>query len=56
MTNYEAIKILQFMQRQVRADSEEDLALQHAIDVLDATDGLMIALKDLREKSEGVCD
>lgn len=31
MTNYEAIKVLKFMQRQVSADSEEDLALQHAI-------------------------
>ena len=51
MTNYEAIKILQFIKRQVRADSEEDLALQHAIDVLDATDSLIISLKALRERS-----
>ena len=51
MTNYEARKILQFMQKQVRADSEEDLALQHAIDVLDATDGLVSSLKILQESS-----
>ena len=56
MTNYEASKILKFIQRQVRAGSEEDLALQHAMDVLDATDGLMIALNALRERSEGECD
>lgn len=53
MTNYEAIKILQFMQRQVRTDGENYLALQHAIDVLDATDNLIISLKTLRERSEG---
>ena len=51
MTNYEARKILQFMQKQVRTDSEEDLALQHAIDVLDATDGLVSSLKVLQESS-----
>jgi len=53
MTNYEARKILQFMQRQVKEDGENYLALQHAIDVLDATDGLMIALKTLQERSDG---
>lgn len=53
MTNYEARKILQFMQRQVKTDGENYLALQHAIDVLDATDGLMIVLKTLREMSDG---
>lgn len=51
MTNYEAIKILQFIKRQVKTDSEEDLALQHAIDVLDATDNLIISLNALRERS-----
>lgn len=49
MTNYEAIKILQFMQKQV-IDKEEGLALQHAIDVLDAVDGLVSAFKILQEK------
>lgn len=53
MTNYEARKILQFMQKQVQTDGENYLALQHAIDVLDATDGLMIALKTLRELGDG---
>ena len=51
MTNYEASKILKFIKRQVKAGSEEELALQHAMDILDATDGLMIALKTLRESS-----
>lgn len=49
MTNYEARKILQFMQRQVKPDSEEYEALQQAIDVLDATDGLISAFKTLQE-------
>ena len=53
MTNYEARKILQFMQRQVQTDGENYLALQHAIDVLDATDNLIISLKTLQERSEG---
>lgn len=53
MTNYDTIKILQFMQRQVKSDSEEYSALQHAIDVLDATDNLIISLKTLRESSGG---
>lgn len=53
MTNYDARKILQFMQRQVKPDSEEYEALQHAIDVLDATDGLIEALKILQERSNG---
>ena len=53
MTNYEARKILQFMQRQVRTDGENYLALQHAIDVLDATDGLISAFKTLQDRSEG---
>ena len=52
MTNYEARKILQFMQRQVKEDGENYLALQHAIDVLDTTDGLISALKVLQERSE----
>ncbi len=56
MTNYEARKILQFMQRQVKTDGENYLALQHAIDVLDATDGLMIALKTLQEMNEEECN
>ena len=52
MTNYEARKTLQFLQRQVRTDSEEYEALGHAIDVLDATAGLISALKILQEMSE----
>lgn len=51
MTNYEAIIILKFMLRQVNIDSENYLALQHAIDVLDATDGLISAFKTLLENS-----
>ena len=52
MTNYDARKILQFMQRQVKPDSEEYEALQHAIEVLDATDSLVEALKTLQELSD----
>ena len=52
MTNYDSRKILQFMQRQVKPDSEEYEALQHAIDVLDATDSLIEALKILQERSD----
>ena len=53
MTNYDAIKILQYIKRQVKEDREEDLALQHAIDVLDAVDALIISLKTLRDRSDG---
>lgn len=53
MTNYEARKTLQFLQRQVRTDSEEYEALGHAIDVLDATAGLISAFKTLQEMSDG---
>lgn len=56
MTNYDARKILQFMQRQVTPNGENYLALEHAIDVLDATDGLISAFKTLQERSEGECD
>ena len=52
MTNYDSRKILQFMQRQVKPDSEEYEALQHAIEVLDATDSLISALQILQEKSD----
>ena len=52
MTNYEARKTLQFLQRQVKPDSEEYEAIQHAIDVLDATYDLISAFKTLQEMSE----
>ncbi len=53
MTNYSSRKTLQFLQKQMKPDSEEYEALDHAIDVLDAVDGLISALKILQEKSDG---